>query len=92
MDINFNGIPVFKGLQKPLEFMGISSLASSSWSASPPWESSRSTSSSAADCTVRNGSAATSTIVGCMTISTKIPFIQDTKRKIYTNEYQEQAA
>ena len=23
MDINFNGIPVFKGLQKPLEFMGI---------------------------------------------------------------------
>ena len=23
MDINFNGNPVFKGLQKPLEFMGI---------------------------------------------------------------------
>ena len=23
MDINFTGIPVFKGLQKPLEFMGI---------------------------------------------------------------------
>jgi hypothetical protein len=23
MDINFNGYPVFKGLQKPLEFMGI---------------------------------------------------------------------
>lgn len=23
MDINYNGYPVFKGLQKPLEFMGI---------------------------------------------------------------------
>lgn len=23
MDVNFNGVPVFKGLQKPLEFMGI---------------------------------------------------------------------